>query len=62
MVCVCEKKCQKHLNSCIAFQATKQNGAGGSPSPLEKIPANPLEKWGQELSKKFLFNMLLQEI
>lgn len=62
MVYVCEKKCQKCLNSCIPFQAIKHNGAGGSPSPLEKIPANPLEEWGQELSKEFLFNMLLQAI
>lgn len=36
VVCVCEKKCQKCLNNCIPFQATKQNGAGGSSSPLER--------------------------
>lgn len=62
VVCVCEKKCQKCLNNCIPFQAIKQNGAGGSCLPLEKIPANPREGWGQELSKKFFFNMLLQAI
>lgn len=62
VVCVCEQKCQKCLNNCIPFQAIKQNGAGGSSSPLEKIAANLLEEWGHELSKKFIFNMLLQTI
>lgn len=55
VVCVCEQKCQKCLNNCIPFQAIKQNGAGGSSSPLEKIHCKSTGGVGSRTVKEVSF-------